>query len=80
MRVRYVSHELHFHRLINGVRRWIGANPMSNHHRSRHIATSDAAAYSKPTSNGPDPHATSVMALQHLNPTISEEEEGEYQR
>lgn len=72
--------DLPFCRLINGVRRWISANSMSNLHHSHRVSTLKAAAYGKPSLNEPDQLFTGKIALQLLDPTVSEEEEAEYQR
>ena len=64
---------------MEGVRRWMGAHPISSTEKAHGKPVSRAEptkSYTEPESN---PHSTEAIALQSLDPAVSEEEEEEYQ-
>jgi hypothetical protein len=63
---------------MEGVRRWIGTHPISNSDQSsRHPIFRDEL--NKTIEPELDPHSTEAIALQLLNPSVSDDEELEYQ-
>jgi hypothetical protein len=64
---------------MEGVRRWISSNPTVNVRKSH--GKSVVKTEVEKTTIGPewDPQSTEAIALQLLNPIVSEEEEAEYQ-
>ncbi|KAF7974204.1 hypothetical protein HWV62_13169 [Athelia sp. TMB] len=72
-------HSAHQPRLMEGVRRWMGAHPISSTEKAHGKPVSRAEptkSYTEPEMN---PHSTEAIALQSLDPAVSEEEEEEYQ-
>ncbi|KAJ7043084.1 polyphosphoinositide phosphatase [Mycena alexandri] len=65
--------------VVQGVRRWIGAHPVSSskkNHNKPTIRVEDKKPAAEPE---PDKNSTEVIAWRRLNPTVSETEEAEYQ-
>lgn len=74
----FFSFLLH-HRIIDGVRKWMGSptTPV----RQDSVATERSRAPDVPRETERlDPTDTGVMATRHLAPFVSKEEEGEYER
>ena len=65
------------YRLMEGMRRWIGANHMTDVPHGRGAPRGETKRDKIDLEI--DPHSTETIALQLLNPTVSEEEEAEYQ-
>ena len=66
-------------RAVQGVRRWIGSQPPSNHSKVHGKSTSKPEAQKASTEHTLDWYSTEAMAEQLLNPVVSEVEEAEYQ-
>jgi phosphatidylinositol 3,5-bisphosphate 5-phosphatase len=66
-------------RLMEGVRRWMGAHPSSSPQKIHGKAVSRVNVKSTLAEPEMNPHSTEVIARQLLDPAVSEEEEEEYQ-
>jgi phosphatidylinositol 3,5-bisphosphate 5-phosphatase len=66
-------------RLMEGVRRWIGANPTSSPPKARGKPAAKPQEKKSPASPELEPHSTEMIARRLLDPSVSEEEEAEYQ-
>jgi phosphatidylinositol 3,5-bisphosphate 5-phosphatase len=66
-------------RLMEGVRRWIGANPISNPQKSHGKPAARIEVKKPHTEPELEPHSTEAIARRLLDPIVSEEEEAEYQ-
>lgn len=62
---------------MEGMRRWIGANPMTNVPHGRGVPRGEDQRDKVDLEI--DPHSTETIALQLMDPSVSEEEEAEYQ-
>jgi hypothetical protein len=62
---------------MEGMRRWIGANHMTNVAHGRGAPRGEIQR--DKIDLEVDPHSTETIAFQLLDPTVSEEEEAEYQ-
>ncbi|KAF8525616.1 hypothetical protein BU17DRAFT_23360, partial [Hysterangium stoloniferum] len=65
---------------IQGVRRWIGANPASSSRKSKVLATTaDEELKEIPEPKPADPQSSEAVVARLLSLTVSDEEEQEYQ-
>jgi len=66
-------------RLMEGVRRWIGANHTTLARNPYGELTAKSEVRKTPAGPEVDPQSTETIATQLLDPIVSEEEEAEYQ-
>lgn len=64
---------------MEGVRRWMGAHPTTSPQKIHGKPISRIEVKKVFAEQELNPHSTEVIAWQLLNPTVSEEEEEEYQ-
>ncbi|GBE87131.1 Polyphosphoinositide phosphatase [Sparassis crispa] len=68
----------HHPRLMDGVRRWIGSNPSAGSRNTHVDRGHDHKSKKQKVSVEPDPDSTEALAMQHLDPFVSADEEAEY--
>ncbi|KIJ30197.1 hypothetical protein M422DRAFT_784087 [Sphaerobolus stellatus SS14] len=74
------NHAHHQPRLMEGVRRWIGANPMSSPRKQKMMAKKDDEVQNDPPEpKHVDPSSSEAIVSRLLSPTVSEAEESEYE-
>jgi len=73
------THTVQHPRLMEGVRRWIGANPTSSPPKMRWKPAAKPEVNLSQAEPELEPHSTELIARRLLEPNISEEEEAEYQ-
>lgn len=64
---------------MEGVRRWMGTHPITSPQKNHGKPISRVEVKKVLAEQELNPHSTEAIAWQLLNPTVSEEEEEEYQ-